>query len=275
MKRYCICFIFLCAILPAYTRPLPPLSDNAEELLKRVVTNLKSNQLKGENCTFVEDYHNINYDKNGKIKVDNTAKYETVFIEGTPYKRKVEEDGKPLSGKAAAEEEKKYQATVAERRRMNAEQKQTLFHREYRVNTTPDDWQDLFVTSIEGMETVDGHETIKLLLIPRTGIKPNSETQKDALSTSIQLWVDHSDEHPLHMRTDYTKDGVHILKGGTIELFWQKEPKDGTYLMSRAVIQYRVKYLMTTIPGMTEQNFSNYKRFGVDVHVTTEPVPPN
>jgi len=45
--------------------------------------------------------------------------------------------------------------------------------------------------------------------------------------------------------------------------------------MSRLLIQYRIKYLWATIPGKTEQDFSNYKRFGVDVHVTTEPIPPN
>jgi len=45
--------------------------------------------------------------------------------------------------------------------------------------------------------------------------------------------------------------------------------------MSRAVIQYKIKYLLTIIPGMTGQNFYNYKRFAVDVHVTTEPVLPD
>jgi hypothetical protein len=268
-------FIFLFLLLPVFAYSLPPQADDAGELLKRVVANLRTNDLKAQNYTFVEDYHNVNYDKNGKIKVDGTAKYETVFIEGTPYKRKIEEDGKPLSGKAAAEEEKKYQATVAERRRMNAEQKQTLFHREYRITTKPEDWPDLFLVATGGKETVDGHETIKLVLTPRIGIKPTSEAQKDELHTSIELWIDQSDEHPLHLRRQYTSDGIHMLRGGTVDLFWQKEPKDGIYLLAHALIQYKVKYLLTTIPGMTEQHFSNYRRFGVDVHITTEPVQPN
>ncbi len=267
---YLVLTFFSILVLPAM-----PQADNAEELLKRTVANLHSQELKRESYTFTENYHNVNYDKNGKIKVDNTAKFETVFVEGTPYKRKVEEDGKPLSGKAAEEEEKKYQATVAERRRMNAEHKQTLFHREYQVNMRPEDWPSMFLASIAGKETVDGHEAIRLLLTPRPGVKATSEPEKDELSTEIQLWIDSTDEHPLHVHTEYTKDGVHMLKGGSVDIFWQKEPKDGIYLMSRALIQYRVKYLMSTVPGMTEQRFSNYKRFGVDVHITAEPVSPN
>jgi hypothetical protein len=76
----------------------------------------------------------------------------------------VEENGKPLSGKAAKEEEKKYQAAVAERRRMNAELKNTLFHREFRFGIGYGEWPDLFVATSGGDEIVDGHEVIKLIL---------------------------------------------------------------------------------------------------------------
>lgn len=268
-------FHLVLAFYYALVSPAMSQSDNANELLKRTVAKLHSDDLKRENYTFTEDYHNVSYDKNGKIKVDQTAKFETVFVEGTPYKRKVEEDGKPLHGKTAEEEEKKYQATVVERRRMNAEHKQTLFHREYQVNMRPEDWPNLFLVSVAGKETTDGHEAVKLLLTPRPDARPASEPEKDELSTTIQLWIDPTDEHPLRMHTEYTKDGAHVLKGGTVDIFWQKEPKDGIYLMSRVHIQYKVKYLMSTISGMTEQKFSNYKRFGVDVRITAEPDSPD
>lgn len=156
--------VFMLALLPAlaYARPLE--DDGPAALLKRVITNLDANELKAENYTFVEDYHNMNYDKNGKVRVDDTARFETVFVERTPYRRKVEENGKPLSRKAAKEEEKKYQAAVAERRRMNAELKNTLFHREFRFGIGYGEWPDLFVATSGGDEIVDGHEVIKLIL---------------------------------------------------------------------------------------------------------------
>jgi hypothetical protein len=70
------------------------------------------------------------------------------------------------------------------------------------------------------------------------------------------------------------RDGVYMLRGGIIELFWQKEPQSGTYLLNRAFTRYNVKYLGTIVSGETNQEFSNYRRFGVDVKVTTEPGQP-
>jgi|SRR5947199_3567575 len=95
----------LSILLSLFIYPLPGPKDDAGDLLKRVVANLKAHDLRSQNYTFTEDYHNINYDKKLKMRLDETAKYETVFVEGTPYKRKIEENGKPLSGKADEEEQ--------------------------------------------------------------------------------------------------------------------------------------------------------------------------
>lgn len=267
-----LCCIFMLALVPALARSVP-LDDDPAALLQRVISNLDANGLKTENYTFVEDYHNINYDKNGKIKVDDTAKFETVFVERTPYRRKVEENGKPLSGKAAKEEERKYQAAVAERRRMNAELKNTLFHHEFRFGIGYGEWPDLFVATRDVDETVDGHEAIKLILTPRSGIHPASDAQKDSLHTAIQVWIDKADEFPLHLRTEYTSDG-RMLRGSTVEIFWQKEARSGTYLMASTLVQFRIKYLWMTIPGRTEQKYSGYKRFGSEVRIIPESIKP-
>lgn len=267
------CCIFLLALVPALAHSVPMEDDAPAALLRRVITNLDANALKAENYTFVEDYHNINYDKNGKIRVDGTAKFETVFVESTPYRRKVEENGQPLSGKAAKEEEKKYQAAVAERRRINAELKNTLFHHEFRFGISYGEWPDLFVAASGGDEIVDGREVIKLILTPRSGIHPASDTQKDSLHTAIQFWIDKADEFPLRMRTAYTSDG-RLLQGSTVEVFWQKEAKSGTYLLASTLAQFKIKYLWMTIPGRTEQKYSGYRRFGAEVRILPESIKP-
>lgn len=272
IKKLLFCVLML-ALVPALAYSVPLEGDDPTALLQRVIANLKTNNLKAENYAFVEDYHNINYDKNGKIKVDNSAKFETVFVEKTPYRRKVEENGKPLSGKAAKEEEKKYQVAVAERRRMNAELKNTLFHREFRLGVNYEDWPDLFLATSGGSEIVDGHEVIKLILNPRPGIHPASDAHKDSLHTAVQLWIDKADEFPLHLKTEYLSDG-HLLRGSTVEAFWEKEAQSGTYLLASDLVQFRIKYLWMTVPGKTEQKYSGYKRFGVDIRIVPESIQP-
>jgi len=130
------------------------------------VANLKAHDLRSQNYTFTEDYHNINYDKKLKMRLDETAKYETVFVERKPYKRKIEENGQPLSGKAAEEEETQYQATVAERRRINYGPQQTPFHREVRLPTYYEKWPELFAATRNGDEVLDGRQVTKVILTP-------------------------------------------------------------------------------------------------------------
>ena len=271
IQRCRLTLICLGGLFPVFAYSLPAQKEDAGTLLKRVVENLKTHDLKSQSYTFTEDYHNINYDKKLKIRTDDTAKYETVFVEGTPYKRKVEENGKPLSGNAAQEEEKKYQATVTERRRMNAELKQTPFQREYRLPSSYEEWPKLFVAISRGEEMFDGRAVLRMVLTPRDGIQLESDAQRDALQTSIQPWIDKADEHPVHIKREYIRDGVYMLRGGTIELFWQKDSQNGTYLLTQALTRYRAKYLWETVTVETDQQFSNYHRFGVDVKVTTEP----
>jgi hypothetical protein len=266
--RWYFAFIGFCLLLSATAHSLPQ-KDNADELLKRVVANLKANDLKSQNYTFTEDYHNINYDKKLKTRMDETAKYETVFIEGTLYKRQLEENGKPLSGKLAEEEEKKYQSTVAERRRMNSELKRTPFQREYRLPSFYEEWPNLFHVARHGEEMIEGRQVVKIILTPRSDIQPGSDAQRDALQTSIQLWIDKADEHPVRLKREYMRDGIYMLRGGTVELFWQKD-SNGTYLLIQALTHYRAKYLWETLTGETDQQFSNYKRFAVDVKVVPE-----
>jgi|GEM_PF-4865208 hypothetical protein len=269
IRRYCFVLAFLLVAFPALASSQS--RADAAELLKRVVANLKADDLESHSYTFIEDYHNTNYNKKLKIDLDETAKYETVFIEGISYKRKIEENGKPLGGKAAEEEEKKYQATVAERRRINDELKQTPFHHEYRIPSAYEEWPNLFTAKNQGEEILEGRHISRMVLTPRPGIKPESDAQKDALQTSIQLWIDKADERPLHIKREYTRDGIYMLRGSTIELFWQKESQNGVYLLNRAFTRYRANFLGTIISGETNQEFSNYKRFGVDLKVTTEP----
>lgn len=262
----------LSILLSLFAYPLPGQKDDAGELLKRVVANLKAHDLRSQNYTFTEDYHNINYDKKLKTRLDETSKYETVFVEGTPYRKKIEENGKPLSGKAAEEEEAKYQATVSQRRRINSEPQQTLSHREVRLPTYYEKWPELFVATRNGDELLDGKQVTKITLIPRTEIQPTSDGERDALQTTIQLWIDKADEHPVRLKREYKRDGVFMLRGGTVELFWQKDA-NGTYLLAQVLMRYRMKYLWEIVSGESDQQFSNYRRFSIDVTVTPESLP--
>ena len=144
---------------------------------------------------------------------------------------------------------------MAERRRINAELKQTPFHSEFRMPSAYEEWPNLFIATSHGVEMFEGRQVSRMVLTPRPGITPASEAQKDALQTSIEIWIDKADEHPLHIRREYIRDGVYMLRGGTIELFWQKEPQSGTYLLTRAFTRYKIKYFGEPLPAKQTRSF--------------------
>ena len=119
---------------------------------------------------------------------------------------------------------------------------------------------------------LDGRQVTKVILTPRADIQPASDGEKDALQTTIQLWIDKADEHPVRLKREYRRDGIFMLRGGTVELFWQKDA-NGTYLLTQALTRYRMKYLWEVVSGETDQQFSNYRRVSVDVKVTPESHP--
>lgn len=254
---------------------LSPSSDStdATDLLKRVVARIAVNDRLTDNFTFVEDVHSLNYDKKGRVSFNETTRYETVFVEGLPYRRLLERNGKPLDPQAEAEEERRYQATVAERRRMKSQPKQTGAHREIELEIDWTLWPIMFHASQKGEVIVDGRRTTRLVLIPRNGQKPESDAAKDALSTFIELWIDATDELPVRVRIEYKQNGIQLLRGSVMELAFFKDPGTGTYLCSRSSFEFKTRVEQTELRGRTEQIFSGYKRFSVDVRIAPESSP--
>src|SRR5437868_5426976 len=102
-------------------------------LIERIVSNWKTNSAKASNYIYDISHVNLNFDLSGKVARTNTAKFEVLVLEGLPYKRKVEVDGKPLSAEEAASEKSKYEQAVAERKDMTLEQKKGYFRRTIRT----------------------------------------------------------------------------------------------------------------------------------------------
>ncbi|HLJ85827.1 MAG TPA: hypothetical protein VKZ53_03340 [Candidatus Angelobacter sp.] len=259
--------IFLVSPQFRVTQGNNPTPENAEAFWMRVAAGIRQNDLKKNNYTFLEDFASVNYDDKGEVKTRDTAKYETIFVEGLPYRRQIEANGKALSGKAAEKEEKRYEETVAERRKMSLEQKRGhFFNQHFQVGTPIADLGSLFSPSIDGEETENGHTLVKMTMTPKADAKPKTEQEKDAMHTTIHLWVDKTDSFPVHVQRTYVSDGAHVDKGSSMDLSWQKMA-DGTYVPAHFLLKYTAKMLLSKVPGETEQTFHDYKKFSVDIRI--------
>jgi hypothetical protein len=256
-------------------------------LLERMHASQQRNAKLAEQYTSDEFWHNVNYDKNGKKTVDESAKYENVFVEGLPYRKKVEVNGKPLSGKAAQEEEKRYEKAVKERRGMSIAQKRHWYHGEfgYSYSLPMCCLSKLFDNRIVRHETIGGRDTIVVESTPKLDAKPANDAEKSSLDWKETTWIDAADAMPARIQTESLKDMAHVLKGMTDRLDFVRfvgspspdgQPQAPVWLLQSFAGRFRFKFLWVGATGETDQTWSNFKRFHVDMRLledTVEEVP--
>jgi hypothetical protein len=217
--------------------------------------NRKANDKVAQQYTSVMLWHNRNFNKSGKTTVDESKKYENVFVEGLPYSRLIELNGKPLEGKAAEEEQKRYDKTVEERKKMSLDEKRHSLHADFHFALPMGYLTSLFDNAAVRREDVNGRETIVVESTPRSDARPKDTDAKTALDWKQTTWIDVQDEMPVRFIAEKLNDDNHDLKGTTVWL--EKGFKS----------MFRVKMMFMTFNGITEQTWDDFKKFHVDVRL--------
>lgn len=250
-------------------------------LLQRMERNLTANQIQMLQYTNDELWHNRNFDKHGKVTLDETARYETVFVEGLPYRKKVEENGKPLNGKQAAAEAKRYAQTVAERKQMGVEAKRrSLLSRHVNFDLPLVYLPTLFDNRVVGHEQVAGREAVVVESTPRVGVVGSGAGEQSALREKETTWIDVQDAMPVRVETTQLVDAG-VLAGTTFRLDYQRledalggasQRSAPVWAMSQVDAKGAMKIYWMTGRFETVQTFTNYKRFRVDVRLLDDSV---
>ena len=267
---------------PAAQAPAQPVA-NLPALLAQVQANVAKNGKLLEQYTSDEFWHNRNFDKNGKITLDESAKYENVFVEGLPYRKKVEANGKPLAGKEAAAEEERYEKAVSERRLMTTEQKRMSLHMTWHSSLPMCCLSTLFSNRIAGYEQVGGREMVVVESVPRAGAKPSNDDERSALGWREKSWIDLADAMLARVEAESLVDKNHMVRGMTIRMDFDRAidapATDGNaerpvWLLRSITNQFRFRFLWAEGSGITEQSWTNYKKFHVDIRLLEDTVTP-
>jgi hypothetical protein len=88
-----------------------PTPDIAADAVSHLIATLRQQA----NYTFLDTEHDLSY-IDGKRNEEKTTVSETIELEGMRYTRKLQIDGKPLTGKALAHEQQLYDEAIKERR---------------------------------------------------------------------------------------------------------------------------------------------------------------
>jgi hypothetical protein len=286
VKRRFAVFLLL-SLLPFSLLPdtsaqtVPPEGRDLNALLERMEQHSKVNGKLAEQYTSVMFWHNRNFDKSGKTTVDESAKYENVFVEGLPYSRKVEKNGKPLTGKDADWEQKRYDKAVEERKKMSLEEKRHSLHVTFHFSLPISYLTTLFDNRALRRETIDGRETLVVESTPRADAKPQDKQAKTALDWKQTTWIDLQDEMPVRFIAEKLNDENHGLKGTTIQFDYLRlvdktaegsTPEQPVWLEKEFKSKFRMKMFFINADGITEQSWSDFKKFHVDMRLLLDSV---
>ncbi len=255
-------------------------SGSDQENLNALFARMKAAQLANGKLSLQytsEDlYHNQNFDKNGKTTLDESAKYENVFIEGLPYRKQVEKNGKPLEGKDAEKEEKRYEKTVAERKKMTNAEKRGLLHWSFHSSMPICCLATLFDNKILRHEMLDGRDTLVVYSTPKPNAQPANDEEKSSLDYKETTWIDVEDAMPAKIETELLRDKDHFKQGMILQVGYMRKveaPVDGkgkaqvVWLQSSSVAHFNYKMMMINLSGTTVDTWTNYKKFRVDVEI--------
>lgn len=162
------------------------------------------------------DYTEQDHDARG------TRTYEVTNVFGTPYERLVAVDGRELSGARKAQEQKKYDQMLAQRKSESPQQRAKRISR-YQADRRRDhemlaQLTKAFEFTLEGEQKIAGRNVYVLKASPRAGYRPPNRDTQVLPGMEGKLWVDEE-------TFQWVKVEAHVIRPVSIEGFLaQVEP---------------------------------------------------
>ena len=252
-------------------------ADDAREILRRALQRDFHNEEVARSYTFLERQEVRALDGGGTVKHRDSKTWDLTLLEGSPYKRLVERDDKPLPPKEEAQQQTDLQKSIEQRRKETPEQRQQrIAEWERRRKARQDDLQEIpeaFDVRIAGEEMVDGIPAWIIEGTPRAGYKPKSRTTSYYLKMKGRIWVSKSDYQAIRIEAESTETisiGTFLLrlqKGARVRV--QFAHVNGEVWLPKSVgLSGAARVLL--VKGLhleTDFTFSNYKKFSTDSRV--------
>ena len=219
-------------------------------------------------------------DSHGKVQSTKREAWETLMLNGEPYRRTLERDGKPLTADEQRREQKKLDRessklaseTPAQRqKRMDELEKRRRREFEF-LSEIP----ELYKLRLEGESVVEGRPVWIVAGEPRAGAKAKSSDAKMLLKVRGRMWIDKATLQWAKVEaetTDTISWGLFLarLSPGAKMTFEQSEVSPELWFPKRLTLSGSGRIgLLKRLAQDEEVEWSNYKKFSVDSKIVTE-----
>jgi hypothetical protein len=218
----------------------------ADEIVRKAVERDKQNWLAARNYTFLERQVRRTFDGDGNVKDSRVRTYDVTLQEGSPYRRLISENGKPLDAKRRQKEDEKLRKSIEPRRNETPEQRRKRLAEEEKERERSREFtQEIpvaFHLKVTGSETIAGHDCWVIEGAPKAGYKPRTKTTRIFPHIKGKLWIDKQDYSLVRGEAeviDTVSWGLFLARihSGTKILFEQARVNDEVWLPRRIYAQ--------------------------------------
>ncbi len=254
-------------------------AEDPREIVRRSTEENRRTQKLAESYTFIEREEERNLDSQRRV----VKSYDVTLTEGSPYRRLIGRDDKPLPPDEERKERQRLEKSIEQRRA------ETPAQREKRLA----DWRgkrerdreflrevpDAFDFRTAGEENVDGRRVYVIDAMPRRDYRPKTGAAKVLPRMKGRLWID-AETYAWVKAEAETIDTVSFggfafrLNPGARLTLLQARVNGEIWLPKRVWVTWRARLLLLKkLSGEVDLTYSDYKKFQSDSHiVATEPV---
>jgi hypothetical protein len=253
------------------------LAADPREIVRRAVeSNARDTQLTKE-YNYLQREETRELDRSGKVRVHKDETWDVIPLEGSPYKRLVSRDGRPLSAAEKELEDQKVRAAAEERRKETPEQRahrlEEWRHRQDRQRQPLRELPEAFNFTLLPEEDLDGRPVYVIEALPKPGYKPKSTYTAFFPKVKVHAWIDKADLEAKRIEieaTDTISFGGFLLrleKGSRI-VIEQTRMDDQVWVPRHVSVLAEARLLLLkNMNREMEYDFSDYKKFQVDSRV--------
>jgi len=263
--------LFLPAMLPA---------QDPVEIIRRATELDHRNMEISRNYTYLERQEQREEDGRGHNKKVESTTFDVTVLEGSPYRRVVARNDKPLSAKEQQLEEAKLQRSIVERRRETKEQREQRIaeweRRQQKQREPMRELVDAFTFTMAGEEAINGGETWVIDAMPKPGYRPKMQSTGFFPKVKFRMWVEKHGYHWVKLDMEsldtITFGGVliRLAKGGhlTVE---NARVNNEVWLPKSAMLKGAIRIaLVKVMRGEITYSFSDYKKFQADSRIIAQ-----
>jgi hypothetical protein len=257
-------------------------AEDPREIVRRSTDENRRNQKLVESYTYIERQDERGFDSRGRAQRHTVKSYDVTLTEGSPYRRLIARDDKPLPPDEQRGEQQKLEKSIAERRAETPAQREkrlTDWHRKREkerefLREVP----DAFDFRMVGEETLEGRRVYVIDATPRNDFKPRSNDGKLLTKMKGRLWID-AETYDWAKAEAETVDTISFggfalrVGPGTRFTLQQVRVNGEIWLFKQVTVTYQARLLLfKKLAGQVDYTYSDYKKFQSDSRiVATEP----